>query len=236
MKSCSICRSDWFFVSLFLSLSLSLSPSTLIDSLRAAQRNHRTATRSRAIAQYVSPEILKPEQFLRDREIGPETDIWAFGCIVYQMFAGRPPFTAGSDYLIFQQILKLEFSFPDEFPPAARDLVQKILVLEPSQRLGAAAGGGYASLRAHPFFAGVAWDALSTATVPPLRAAPYAAALLEAQRSAAQLPSERARLIAEQAKSAWCVLLCLVVSVAVCVCMCVCAVLPLFICVLALQG
>lgn len=37
-------------------------------------------------AQYVSPELLT------DKPVTPSSDLWAFGCIIYQMISGLPPF------------------------------------------------------------------------------------------------------------------------------------------------
>lgn len=80
-------------------------------------------------AEYVSPELLT------NKSVGKPSDLWAFGCIIYQLIAGRPPFKGGSEYLTFQKIVNLEFEFPEGFPPAARDLVERCLVLDPARRL-----------------------------------------------------------------------------------------------------
>ena len=80
-------------------------------------------------AEYVSPELL------RDKSAGKPSDLWAFGCIIYQLLVGRPPFKGATEYLTFQKIVNLEYEFPVGFPPAARDLVERCLVLEPSRRL-----------------------------------------------------------------------------------------------------
>ncbi|EEC15400.1 cAMP-dependent protein kinase catalytic subunit, putative, partial [Ixodes scapularis] len=88
------------------------------------------------------------------------TDLWALGCIVYQMIAGLPPFRATNEYLTFQKIIKLDYEFPDGFHPVIRDLVENLLVLNPSERLGSAARGGYAQLRQHEFFSEVQWGRL----------------------------------------------------------------------------
>lgn len=80
-------------------------------------------------AEYVSPELLT------EKTAGKASDVWAFGCIIYQLLAGRPPFKGGTEYLTFQKIVGLEYDFPSGFPPAARDLVERCLVLDPGRRL-----------------------------------------------------------------------------------------------------
>lgn len=87
------------------------------ENLMRRRRNSFVGT-----AQYVSPELLT------DKSASHSSDLWALGCIVYQMVAGLPPFWARSEYIIFQKILKLEYEFPDGFSPSARNLVEKLLV------------------------------------------------------------------------------------------------------------
>jgi 3-phosphoinositide dependent protein kinase-1 len=70
------------------------------------------------------------------------------------MLAGKPPFRGASEYLTFQLITARELQFPANFPPAAADLVDRLLREAPAERIGAS---GLAELRAHPFFEGVDW-------------------------------------------------------------------------------
>ncbi|XP_059620040.1 3-phosphoinositide-dependent protein kinase 1 [Phlebotomus argentipes] len=112
-------------------------------------------------AQYVSPEVLKGQPATK------AVDLWALGCIVYQMVSGLPPFRAGSEYLIFQKILKQDLTFPDGFDMAAKDLVEKLLVIDPNARLGADdADNRYDSIRDHVFFDGIEWCNLREQTPP----------------------------------------------------------------------
>ncbi|XP_033211588.1 3-phosphoinositide-dependent protein kinase 1 isoform X2 [Belonocnema kinseyi] len=115
-------------------------------------------------AQYVSPELLT------DKPASRASDLWALGCIVYQMVAGLPPFRSRSEYLIFQQILKLSYEIPDGFSELAKSLVGQLLVLDPSQRLGAQDehGSGYPSIRAHPLFEGIDFETLHEQNTPPI--------------------------------------------------------------------
>ncbi|KAL3876578.1 hypothetical protein ACJMK2_034412 [Sinanodonta woodiana] len=105
-------------------------------------------------AHYVSPEVLTSKSTYYS------SDLWALGCIVYQLLSGEPPFRGSHEYQIFQKITKLEYEFPDGFKPVARDLVEKLLVLDPTKRLGCEEMGGYGTLKAHKYFEGIKWETL----------------------------------------------------------------------------
>lgn len=105
-------------------------------------------------AQYVSPEILN------DAESTCASDLWALGCIIYQMLTGQMPFRGASEYLIFQKILKLEYEFPQGVDRVAKDLIEKFLVITPGNRLGATDQVPYKSIREHEFFREINWDEL----------------------------------------------------------------------------
>ena len=96
-------------------------------------------------AEYVSPELLTNKNACK------ASDLWAFGCIIYQLLAGRPPFKAGNEYQTFQKIVNLDYSFPEGFPNSARDLVEKLLVLDPADRLP------ISGIKRHRFFEGMQW-------------------------------------------------------------------------------
>jgi 3-phosphoinositide dependent protein kinase-1 len=96
-------------------------------------------------AEYVSPELLT------DKNACKASDLWAFGCIIYQLLAGRPPFKAGNEYQTFQKIVALDYQFPRGFPEVAQDLVERLLVLDPQRRLT------IEHIKNHPFFEGITW-------------------------------------------------------------------------------
>ncbi|CAO3643930.1 unnamed protein product [Cunninghamella blakesleeana] len=103
-------------------------------------------------AEYVSPELLRSEPTSKG------ADWWAFGCVLFQMISGRSPFKAATDYLIFQNIKNLAFEFPTDFPEVAKDLVEKLLVLDPEKRFGSDKMGGIDAVKNHPFFEGIIWE------------------------------------------------------------------------------
>lgn len=113
-------------------------------------------------AEYVSPELLQ------DKVAFKSSDLWALGCIIYQLLAGRPPFHAPNEYLCFQKIMKAEYMIPDGLPDQATDIVKSLLVLDHSKRLGCEQMGGYSPLKAHIFFEGIEWDSVPEQVPPKL--------------------------------------------------------------------
>lgn len=107
---------------------------------------------------YVSPEVLATSK------ASLTSDLWALGCIVYQMFVGRPPFQGESQYLVMQAIKERKLTFPPGeryFPAAAKDLVDKLLIMDPEKRMGA---NGFGEIKKHPFFANVNWETILSAS------------------------------------------------------------------------
>ena len=82
-------------------------------------------------AYYVSPEILK----------GNYTqlcDIWSAGVILYILLTGDPPFNGASDQIIYNKIMKFDFSFPENkwkhISKEAKDLLQNHMLVPENKR------------------------------------------------------------------------------------------------------
>lgn len=116
-------------------------------------------------AAYVPPEVLNssPATF--------GNDLWALGCTLYQMLSGTSPFKDASEWLIFQRIIARDIRFPNYFSEEARDLIDRLLDIDPSRRPGAGPDG-YDSVKMHPFFKGIDWTNIRSETPPKLALEP----------------------------------------------------------------
>lgn len=112
-------------------------------------------------AAYVPPEVLNssPATF--------GNDLWALGCTLFQMLSGTSPFKDASEWLIFQRIIARDIRFPNYFSAEARDIIDRLLDIDPGRRPGAGSDG-YSSLKKHPFFEGIDWTNLRSQTPPSL--------------------------------------------------------------------
>uniref|UniRef100_A0A8D0AQQ1 calcium/calmodulin-dependent protein kinase n=1 Tax=Sander lucioperca TaxID=283035 RepID=A0A8D0AQQ1_SANLU len=85
---------------------------------------------------YLSPEVLRKDPY------GKPVDMWACGVILYILLVGYPPFWDEDQHRLYQQIKAGAYDFPspewDTVTPEAKDLINKMLTINPSKRITAA--------------------------------------------------------------------------------------------------
>ncbi|XP_034067538.1 calcium/calmodulin-dependent protein kinase type II delta 2 chain isoform X3 [Gymnodraco acuticeps] len=85
---------------------------------------------------YLSPEVLRKDPY------GKPVDMWACGVILYILLVGYPPFWDEDQHRLYQQIKAGAYDFPspewDTVTPDAKDLINKMLTINPSKRITAA--------------------------------------------------------------------------------------------------
>lgn len=84
-----------------------------------------------------TPSYMCPEIVLKKEYIGPPTDIWASGILMFAMLCGQFPFRGQNDKDLYKKIAKGEFTFPDHVSEDARSFISKMLVVEPTARYSA---------------------------------------------------------------------------------------------------
>lgn len=111
---------------------------------------------------FVAPELLS------DGKICYSSDIWAFGCAIFNLLTGKAPFEGDTTPTLMSNIVSLNIQKDiEKLPKNAKDLILRLLVVDPTKRLGyGESDAGYPSIRHHPFFEYITWDRLDQIEMP----------------------------------------------------------------------
>lgn len=79
----------------------------------------------------MSPEIVQRREY-----VGPPTDIWASGILLYAMLCGRFPFKGKDTKALYQSIASGKFAIPEgvKVSTEVKQLLLKMLVVSPLGR------------------------------------------------------------------------------------------------------
>lgn len=83
-------------------------------------------------ATYFAPELI-------GGAYGPQADVWSLGCILYEMLSGSHPFDAETDEELYALIKGAQYDLETgpwlHLSEGSKDLVRKLLTVDPVQRL-----------------------------------------------------------------------------------------------------
>ena len=123
-----------------------------------------------------TPHYMSPEQATGDRDVDPRSDVYALGCVLYEMLAGQPPFSAPTAQAVLVQILTSDApsitSMRRTVPPNVGHALARALEKLPADRFTSAAE--FASALADPSFTYEARARTSVGTPTPEAPAPSA--------------------------------------------------------------
>jgi hypothetical protein len=100
-----------------------------------------------------TPAYLSPEMLNR-QGVTKKADIYAIGCVMYELLSGYPPHYSEKINIVFERISSAKVKFHENFDPIAKDLLEKLLNKSPTSR------PGFTEIKNHGFFEGVNWEAL----------------------------------------------------------------------------
>jgi len=92
-----------------------------------------------------SPCYAAPEMILGRKYSGLMVDIWSSGIILYAMICGFLPFEDKNNDKLYKKILECKYEMPDHVSPNCKDLIKKLLTVNPSKRIK------LDEIKCHPF-------------------------------------------------------------------------------------
>jgi len=119
--------------------------------------------RNRTFSMCGTPEYIAPEIIL-NKGHNTAVDWWSLGILIFEMLAGYPPFVPDEKKTIFEAIISSQPDIPYFFMPAAKDIIQTLLVVDSEKRVP----GGATELKKHPWFSDIDWDQLLNQPTGPL--------------------------------------------------------------------
>lgn len=90
---------------------------------------------------YASPEIVAGKAYH-----GSASDIWSCGVVLFALLVGRLPFDDPNMRVLLQKVRAGRFEIPSYIPAEAKDLIRKMLVVDPEYRIT------MSDIIKHPFF------------------------------------------------------------------------------------
>ncbi|VDP33827.1 unnamed protein product [Schistosoma mattheei] len=88
---------------------------------------------------YMAPEIIEEKPY------DHTADLWALGCILYELFVGTPPFYTNSIFQLVKMITKTSIQWPPDMSSVFKDFLARLLQKDVRQRLQ------WPDLLDHPF-------------------------------------------------------------------------------------
>ncbi|RKP02758.1 hypothetical protein CXG81DRAFT_10449, partial [Caulochytrium protostelioides] len=89
---------------------------------------------------YISPEIVSRQPY------GLASDLWSLGCMFFTLLTGHPPFESHEVAATLERVARVAYDVPDHVSPEAKDMLRRLLVRDPRQRLTAK------QAKRHPYF------------------------------------------------------------------------------------
>lgn len=87
----------------------------------------------------MAPELVQEQPY------NHSVDIWSYGIILYELFAGQPPFYTNNLYSLIKMIVRNPVKYPNNMSSEFKSFLKGLLIKEPNKRLS------WPEILEHPF-------------------------------------------------------------------------------------
>ena len=91
---------------------------------------------------------------LEKKGVGPETDIYGIGCVLYEMLIGEPPYFDEDIEKLFDNIKNAKIKFPSFVSKNSKNLINSLLERNVKKRIGVK---NFTEIKNHEFFKNFSW-------------------------------------------------------------------------------
>jgi len=76
-----------------------------------------------------------PPEMIEGKDHDSKVDVWSLGVLMYEFLVGNPPFESDEHHETYSRIAQVDLKYPDHVSAEARDLMSRLLVKNPQERL-----------------------------------------------------------------------------------------------------
>lgn len=111
--------------------------------LAKAVSDEATSLLTRSDIAIGTPAYMAPEQIQNPRKVDQRADMFALGCILYQLVCGQQPFRGDNAYAMMYAVMGGKFIAPEalrrDLPPRWAEVIRGLLKVDPEERIGSCA-------------------------------------------------------------------------------------------------
>ena len=114
---------------------------------------------------FVGTQMYQAPEMVSKSQSGLYTDLWALGCIIFEMTCGQKMFGGKNVQEVMDKILDRDFTYPENprMNDTVKSLIDQLTGMKPHSRIGLK---DIQAIKNHPYFAGFNFESVAQQIIP----------------------------------------------------------------------